>query len=88
MTSVATKVSRLEEATGGTGGDECPECGGGGDDFGPDDTYELVWVDPDGPDGREEFCKACGRQLVYVITWEDMDRKPYQSLSCNTLDGA
>jgi hypothetical protein len=28
-------------------------------------------VDPGGPDDREEFCEACGRQLVYVITWGD-----------------
>ena len=71
MTSVQAKVSRLEEATGGTGGDECLACGGGGDDFGPHDTYELVWVDPDGPEDREEYCESCGRQLVYVITWGD-----------------
>jgi hypothetical protein len=72
VTSVQAKVSRLEEATGGDGGDECPRCGwGAGDDFGPDDTYEVKWVDPGGPDDREEFCEACSRQLVYVITWGD-----------------
>ena len=71
VTSVQAKVSRLEEATGGTGGDACPLCGGSGDDFGPDDTYEVEWVDPGGPGDREEFCEACGRQLVYVITWGD-----------------
>jgi hypothetical protein len=72
VASVATKVLRLEKATGGDGG-ECPRCGwGGGDnDFGPHDTYELVWVDPDGPEDREEFCEACGRQLVYVLIWGD-----------------
>ena len=72
VTSVQAKVSWLEKATGGSGGDECPRCGwGGGDDFGPDDTYEVEWVDPGGPDDREEFCEACGRQLVYVVTWGD-----------------
>ena len=72
VTSVQAKVSRLEEATGGTGSDECPRCGGsGGNDFGPDDTYEVAWVDPGGPDDREEFCEASGRQLVYILTWGD-----------------
>jgi hypothetical protein len=71
VTSVQAKVSRLEEATGGTGGDACPRCGGGGDDFDPDDTYEVEWIDPGGPEDREEFCEACGQQLVYVIGWGD-----------------
>jgi len=31
-------------------------------------AYELTFVDPGGPDDREEFCEAGGRQrqLVYV----------------------
>lgn len=70
--SVARAVSRLEEATGGNGG-ECPECGwgGGGDDFGPNDTYEVTWVDPGGAEDKDEFCASCGRQLVIVLTWGD-----------------
>jgi len=68
--SLQRRVTRLEEAGGGGG--ECPGCGGdGGDDFGPSDTYEIVWVNPGGPEDREEFCEACGRQLAFVITWGD-----------------
>jgi hypothetical protein len=68
VTTIQRRVSRLEEAAGG----DCPDCGGpsGAD---PDDHsgYEIVWVDPGGPDDREEFCEECGRQLVYVLTWGD-----------------
>ena len=67
--SLERRVSRLEESTGGGG--KCPECGWGGDDFGPDDTYEVEWIDPGRAEDREEFCEVCGRQLAYVITWED-----------------
>jgi hypothetical protein len=67
--SLERRVSRLEESAGGG---KCPRCGwGDGDDLGPDDTYEVEWGDPGGPEDREEFCEACGRQLVYVITWGD-----------------
>ena len=74
MASIQAKVSQLEKAatSGSSAGGECPECGGGGgDDFGVHDTYELVWIDPGGPDDREEFCEACGWQLVVVLTWGD-----------------
>jgi hypothetical protein len=68
--SLQRRVARLEEAAGDGG--ECLRCGwGGGSDHGGGDTYELVWVDPGGPDDREEFCEACGQQLVYVLTWGD-----------------
>ena len=63
------RVEALEAAT--DGGRKCPECGGNGDDFGPNDSYELTWVDPGGPEDREEWCESCGRQLVIVITWGD-----------------
>ena len=66
--SLERRVARLEDAAGGGGG--CPECGwGGGDD--DNYTYEITFIDPGGPDDREEFCEACGRQLVYVLTWGD-----------------
>jgi hypothetical protein len=69
VSSVATKVGRLLEATGGTGG-ECPRCGwGGGDD--DNHTYEVTSINPGGSDDREEFCEVCSRQLVYVLTWGD-----------------
>ena len=71
MASVETKVSQLEKATGGGGG-ECPRCGWGGRGPGDDKRpYEVTWVAPGGPDDREEFCEECGRQLVYVLTWGD-----------------
>ncbi len=65
-------MRQLEAATGGNGGG-CPECGGGGggDDFGPNDTYEVTWVDPSGAEDKEEWCETCGRQLVIVLTWGD-----------------
>jgi predicted RNA-binding Zn-ribbon protein involved in translation (DUF1610 family) len=70
VTQALKRVERLETATGGGG--ECPECGwGGGDDFGPNDTYELTWVDPGGAEDKDEFCESCGRQLVIRITWGD-----------------
>ncbi len=72
VSSVQAKLSRLETATGGGDDGECPECGwGGGDEFGPNDSYELTWVDPGGPEDREEWCESCGRQLVIRITWGD-----------------
>jgi hypothetical protein len=68
-TPIQRRVARLEESAGSG---ECSRCGwGGGDDFGPNDTYELTWIDPGGAEDREEFCEACGRQLVYVLTWGD-----------------
>ena len=65
VSSLQAKVSRLEEASGGGGG-ECPECGG--PDV-PDDhiTYEIVWVD----DAEEEWCETCGRQTGIVIRWPE-----------------
>jgi hypothetical protein len=68
VSSLTRKVSRLEEATGGSG--DCPDCGGPDD---PDDhsSYELVWVDPGGPDDREEWCETCGRQTGFVIRWPE-----------------
>jgi len=66
-TIIERRVARLEEAAGGG---ECPRCGwGGGDD--DNRPYELTFIDPGGPDDREEFCEECGRQLVYVLTWGD-----------------
>ncbi len=67
VTTIERRVARLEESAGGGG---CSRCGwgGGGDDNRP---YELTWIDPGGPDDREEFCEECGRQLVYVLTWGD-----------------
>jgi hypothetical protein len=69
-TTIQRRVARLEESAGGG---ECSRCGWGGRGPGGDDNrpYELRWIDPGGPDDREEFCEECGRQLVYVLTWGD-----------------
>ena len=65
-TTIQRRVARLEDAS--NAGGECPECGwGGGDNC----SYEVKWVDPGGPDDREEFCETCGRQVAYVLTWGD-----------------
>jgi hypothetical protein len=67
--SLERRVVALEETTSGDDG-ECPRCGwGGGDD--DNHTYELTFIDPGGPDDKEEFCEASGRQLVYILTWGD-----------------
>ena len=69
LSSLKRRVVTLEKAIGGDGG-ECPRCGwGGGDD--DHHSYELVFIDPGGPEDREEYCEACGRKLVHVLTWGD-----------------
>ena len=72
VSTIQRDIERLRTATGRGNGGECPECGwGGGDDFGPRDTYEVPWVDPGGAAEKEEWCESCGRQLVIVLTWGD-----------------
>jgi hypothetical protein len=67
-TTIQRRVARLEESAGG----KCSRCGWGGREPGDENRpYELRWIDPGGPDDREEFCEECGRQLVYVLTWGD-----------------
>jgi len=61
-TTIERRVATLEESAGSG----CPECGGP-DDTDDHSTYELVFVD----EAQEEWCETCGRQLAYVITWED-----------------
>ena len=68
MASLARRIRALE---GLYRKSACPECGGGGDDFGPNDSYELTWVDPGGAEDKDEWCELCGRQLVIRITWGD-----------------
>jgi endogenous inhibitor of DNA gyrase (YacG/DUF329 family) len=62
--TIERRVARLEESIGGSG--KCPECGGP-DDFGPDNTYELVFDDT----VEEEWCPACGRQTSLVIKFAE-----------------
>ncbi len=74
VSTIQRDIERLRTATGGGGrrpDGECPECGwgGGGDDFGPNDTFEISWVNSGGPEDKEEWCETCGRQLVIVLTW-------------------
>ena len=67
------RVEALEAATGSGGFPPCPECGwSGGDDFGPDDTYEIRWIDPGEADPVETWCETCGRQTTIVITWDGL----------------
>jgi endogenous inhibitor of DNA gyrase (YacG/DUF329 family) len=62
--TIERRVARLEESIGGSG--KCPECGGP-DDFGPDNTYELVFDDT----VEDEWCPACGRQTSVVIKFAE-----------------
>jgi hypothetical protein len=68
MRSIQRRVERLEEAAGA--GVECPRCGWSAGD-GENDTYELIFIDPGSPEDRKEYCEACGRQLVIVLSWGD-----------------
>ena len=73
VTIIESRVARLEAAAGSGG--KCPDCGGpgGAGGAGPDDhsSYEIVWVDPGGPDAREAWCATCGRQTAIVIRWPE-----------------
>jgi hypothetical protein len=78
VTSVAAKVARLEEATGGGGWDAppCDECGwGGGEeplDHHDGDTYEIVFDKrPYDEPAEEETCSTCGRVLSMTIFLND-----------------
>ena len=72
VSSVQAKVRRLETASGGGGGlPPCDRCGwGGGEepfDFGPDDTFEIVFDD----EPEEEFCPECGRRVNIIVRFEE-----------------
>ena len=72
VSSAATRIEKLLEATGGDG--ECPECGGPED---PDkDSYELRWLDPGEADPVETWCETCRRQTTIVVTWDGLPRDP------------
>jgi hypothetical protein len=84
VSSVAAKVLRLEEATGGGGwdGPPCDECGwGGGEEPFENhhgDTYEIVFDERlyDEP-AEEETCSSCGRVLSMTIFFDDDVRAPW-----------
>lgn len=73
MGSLDTRLKLLED-----GGKPCPECGLGG---GGKEKMEVSWPDVDGndeeevaeEDEEEEWCPECGRQLVYVVRWLDLE---------------
>jgi hypothetical protein len=50
----------------------------------PIDDYEVVWediytVDLAGEFEKEpEHCRGCGRQLEYVVVWDDVDLAIYR----------
>ncbi len=65
---IARRIEALEEIHGRG---PCEECGDGGE--GPS-SWEVVWVDPDGP-AEPKWCSTCGRAVEIVITWGDpLDR--------------
>jgi hypothetical protein len=76
------QLERLEEVYGGGGGGPpCGECGGGGNPGGDDDAsaieYELTFPgdrEDAVPDPVEEFCASCGRQLTWVLSFDDDER--------------
>jgi hypothetical protein len=80
VSSVQTKVQRLETAYGGGGGlPPCDRCGWGGDegepfDYQEGDTFEVVFYDDTdhGPDSEaEEYCPECGRRINIVVRFEE-----------------
>lgn len=65
MSSLGRRLHCLER-----GRRECPECGTSAS---PAD-YDVEWCDEPGQEPEEpEFCPACGRQTVFVVTWIDVD---------------
>ena len=67
--SVERRIRKLKEAVGA--GVPCEECSHV-DGKPATDTlaFEVVW-DYTGDEGpsEDEYCPACGQQLVYVVTW-------------------
>jgi hypothetical protein len=86
MAALATRIKRLEEATGGGGwdGPPCDHCGWGGwggepDDRDEGDSYEIAFADPD-EDLGPEFCPECSRRLVHEIWFDDDARAPWNQV--------
>jgi hypothetical protein len=68
---------RLKNLEAALVSDECPVCGlKPGDPVG---DYEVVWEDiytenpTDETEKEPECCHGCGRQLEYVVVWDDVD---------------
>jgi bacterioferritin-associated ferredoxin len=65
--SIEHRVQKLEEEIGS--GEPCLECGHvPGQPF-ASDTIDFDIRGIDEPLGVDEFCGACGRQLVFVVRW-------------------
>jgi hypothetical protein len=77
VSSVAGKVRRLEEATGGgRGGGGCGYCGGGDEDN-PNEPYEIFFEDEE-PEDLEEKCPECGREPIVIdIYFPEDPRAPW-----------
>jgi hypothetical protein len=80
VTTIERRVKRLEKPAGGGGGDGCGYCGGGGDDDDGnwDEPYHIFFADEE-PEGLEEFCPECGRELVQNIYFDDDPRAPWNA---------
>ena len=64
---MAWRLARLEARNS----PPCEECGHGPGE--PVEGYDVEWTDLKESEPVEpEFCEACGRQLVYVVTWADI----------------
>ncbi len=48
----------------------CQECGAGRSPT----EYAVVWDDSENQEpGEPEYCETCGRQIVYIVTWNDIE---------------
>lgn len=64
--SLSDRLRRLERVRGG----RCPACGLGSSLTG---DYEVIW-DEDPEPAEPQWCSECGRQTVYIVTWDDLEQ--------------
>lgn len=73
--SLDTRLKRLED-----GAEPRAECGWDGDWSSVE--IEVVWEDLDGEGSDEEdgpeYCPECGQQLVYTVTWKDLEDSAWE----------
>jgi len=72
---VGSLERRLKALEGSLGKNECPVCSH--DPQVPITDYEVVWEDNseedlEGPVKEPERCDRCGRQLDFVVVWDDL----------------
>ena len=78
MSGMRRRLERLKESVRPelAADNENNPCGACGHGPGVRVEYEVEWVeDTDTVDDAPDFCPACGRQLSYVVTWPDDERK-------------